>query len=829
MTFFPKEESLKMSNCVMYVVFTCFGNTSDKEDAMKYQLTDLIAIEFLQKLVDLCHEFTGMATGILDADGVPLVCSGWQPICTDFHRQCPQTKLRCQTSDKYLNSLASEAKYVSRRCLNGLMHYAARIEVDHHHLGSFVISQVFHSPPDRHRFVQQARKYGFEEDSYLKALDQVKIISPADMKRNLQLLMDLTQLLVQMMIERKQNIAAQEASITSDKYLNLVVESSQDGFWLWEKGDIFTMSDRCAEIVSFSSEDFRPLPQAWLDRIHPQDFASVIRQLEDHMAGRLPNFSAEYRFLTRSGQWKWLLANAQIISRDREHRPTQIAGTISDITERKQIEMDLLERESLYRSLVETSPCAIALTDLSGIVKFINPQGADLFGWDAARLIGQSGHILLHATEWGRLGQDFRSVLISGHPKQAEYTCAHRNGKTFIAEIHIAPIYDANRHLSGCICTAQDITTRKMMETELLQHRNHLEKLVEENIQALRISEERFAKAFTASPIAMSIATLEEGRYVEVNDAFCHLMGYAREEILGKLSRIIWHKTQDRDVFKQMIEEHFLVKDHEFQFVTRSGEVRIGLLSGQHIQIGAETFILSSISDITEKRRIDREISRLDRLNLIGEMAASIGHEIRNPMTTVRGLLQMLGSEALYQRDQDLFDLMIEELDRANSILSEFLSLAKDKHVDLLPSNLATIISSVTPLIKANAMPKDISVVFQMDPVPDLLLDSKEIRQLVFNLTQNGLEAMQPGGTLILRTYEDNGEVVLLVQDEGPGIEESILDKLGMPFVTSKEKGTGLGLSVCYRIAARHNATIEVKTGSQGTTFFVRFSLTNKM
>ena len=124
---------------------------------------------------------------------------------------------------------------------------------------------------------------------------------------------------------------------------------------------------------------------------------------------------------------------------------------------------------------------------------------------------------------------------------------------------------------------------------------------------------------------------------------------------------------------------------------------------------------------------------------MIGEMAASIGHEIRNPMTTVRGLLQMLGSEALYQRDQDLFDLMIEELDRANSILSEFLSLAKDKNVDLLPSNLATIIISVTPLIKVNAMPKDISVVFQMDPVPDLLLDSKEIRsQFLISLKWTG-------------------------------------------------------------------------------------------
>lgn len=197
-------------------------------------------------------------------------------------------------------------------------------------------------------------------------------------------------------------------------------------------------------------------------------------------------------------------------------------------------------------------------------------------------------------------------------------------------------------------------------------------------------------------------------------------------------------------------------------------------------------------------------------------------------MTTVRGLLQMLSSNSLYYQDQDLFDLMIEELDRANSILSEFLSLAKDKHVELLPSSLSSILSSVIPLIKANAMAKDISIVFQTEPVPDLLLDSKEIRQLIFNLTQNSLEAMPPGKTLTLRTYEDNGQVVLLVQDEGSGIDDSILDKLGMPFVTSKENGTGLGLSVCYRIAARHCAAIEVETGPQGTSFFVRFPLQKK-
>lgn len=347
--------------------------------------------------------------------------------------------------------------------------------------------------------------------------------------------------------------------------------------------------------------------------------------------------------------------------------------------------------------------------------------------------------------------------------------------------------------------------------------------MVEENTRALYISEEKFAKAFTASPIAMSIATLEEDCYVEVNDAFCSLMGYKREEIIGHKSMVIWNHAEERHLFKQMIKDHGLIKDHEFHFVTRSGDIRVGLLSGQYIHIGEDTFILSSISDITERRRIDREMERLDRLNLIGEMAASIGHEIRNPMTTVRGLLQMLSSNPLYYRDQDLFDLMIEEMDRANSIISEFLSLAKNKHVELLPSNLSSIVKSVIPLIKANAMTQDICVDFQPEPVPDLLLDTKEIRQLIFNLTQNGLEAMQPGSTLTLRTYEDDGQVVLLVKDEGPGIDISILDKLGIPFVTTKENGTGLGLSVCYRIAARHNAAIEVDTGPQGTAFYVGF------
>lgn len=436
---------------------------------MEHRLTDLIGIDFLQKLADLYHSFTGVAAAIVDADGMLLVTSGWSSICTDFHRRCPDTRLNCPSSDQSLNQLACNMSYASSECLNGLVHYGARIKLNQHYLGSFFIGQIFHSPPDRQRFINQAQKYSFDEDSYLKALDQVKIVSPHDMERNLQLLINLIQLLGQMGMERIQRIAAQEASITSEKYLDLIVESSQDGFWIWEMGDDFIMSNRCSEIIGFSSEEFRPQPQAWLTRIHPQDLLPVIGQLEGHVAGLIPSISFEYRFLTKQGQWKWLLAKAKITSYDKNHSPAQIAGTISDITERKQVEMNLLERENLYRSLVETSPSAIVLTDISGIIKFINPQGAELFGWnDAARLIGQSGHILLHTKEWGQIGLDYRLVMAAGCHKQVEYTCVRREGTSFIAEFNIAPIYDAKHRLSGCISIVQDATSRKLMETELL-------------------------------------------------------------------------------------------------------------------------------------------------------------------------------------------------------------------------------------------------------------------------------------------------------------------------------------------------------------------------
>ncbi|WP_407305679.1 ATP-binding protein [Desulfosporosinus sp. SB140] len=232
---------------------------------------------------------------------------------------------------------------------------------------------------------------------------------------------------------------------------------------------------------------------------------------------------------------------------------------------------------------------------------------------------------------------------------------------------------------------------------------------------------------------------------------------------------------------------------------------------------------LMQLLDITKRKLAEEEIAHLDRLNLVGELAASIAHEVRNPMTTVRGFLQILKSKNSIPENTEYYDLMISELDRANSILTEFLSVAKTSKQLFTQVKLNNLVDSLYPLVMADATNQDKQVLLDTEDVPELSVNEREMRQLVLNLTRNGLEAMSPKGILTIRTYQDADSIVLAVQDQGTGISHEILERIGTPFQTTKEGGTGLGLSTCFAIAERHNAKIEVTSSASGTRFLVRF------
>lgn len=270
------------------------------------------------------------------------------------------------------------------------------------------------------------------------------------------------------------------------------------------------------------------------------------------------------------------------------------------------------------------------------------------------------------------------------------------------------------------------------------------------------------------------------------------------------------------------LEFRVAIKDkNEFGILAATFNEMVKKLKENFIKIQQQNEMI--LWNTIRQKEIEKQIARLDRLNIIGEMAAGIAHEVRNPMTTVRGFLQMLAKKEQESSNASFYQIMIEELDRANSIITEFLSLAKNKAVNLQYANLNQIIQALLPLIQADAAVNDKNIILELSKIPELMIDEKEIRQVILNMVRNGLEAMQEKGELKIRTYCEKDLVVMAIADQGPGIKKEILENIGIPFQTTKENGTGLGLPVCYSIAARNNAKINVKTGSNGTEFFIKF------
>lgn len=231
--------------------------------------------------------------------------------------------------------------------------------------------------------------------------------------------------------------------------------------------------------------------------------------------------------------------------------------------------------------------------------------------------------------------------------------------------------------------------------------------------------------------------------------------------------------------------------------------------------------------DITESKRQQQELGRLERLNLIGQLAAGISHEIRNPLTTVKGFLQFFGSKPQYDNDKEYMELMIAEIDRANTIITDFLSLAKANSDNMKAENLNEVINKVLPMLQADAYNNNKEVIVDLSILPNILINENEIKQLILNLVRNGLEATGEHGQVMISTHLNEDKVVLAIKDQGKGIPYEIQEKIGTPFFTTKDSGTGLGLAISMGIAQRHGAMFEFKTGPEGTVFYTIFSIRN--
>lgn len=490
-----------------------------------------------------------------------------------------------------------------------------------------------------------------------------------------------------------------------------------------------------------------------------------------------------------------------------------VVGTVLDITPRKQAELALRMSEERFRNIFSQSPIGIALYNADGYLIDINHACQKIFD---IHDLSEVKKLPLFSPMM--IPPDARLHLLQGHALHFEFEFDYelvkrkklfhtdKSGRCYL-NCFINPLSFNEGQTDGFLVQVQDISEQKIAEDALKKSEANLRRITENMVDMI-------------SQIDV------EGNFEYISPSHQSILGYSPEELLG---HTFYEFVHPEDLFR--VKKHYstalsngIFRKMDYRYRRKDGKYcnleTVGKILYSEGKLSGAVF---GTRDITERKQMEKEITRLDRLRAVGEMAASLGHEIRNPMTTVRGFLQVLQTQEGCEPYQEYFDLMIEELDGANTIISEFLSLAKDKAIYFTLQDLNTIVRALHPLIAADALKSDKQVELDLQDIPLVLIDPKEIRQLLLNLAKNGLEAMEAGGCLTIRTSVKGDDVSLSVEDQGHGIDPEVLDKIGTPFFTTKETGTGLGLAICYSIAARHQAHIDVETSPQGSVFSVIF------
>lgn len=379
------------------------------------------------------------------------------------------------------------------------------------------------------------------------------------------------------------------------------------------------------------------------------------------------------------------------------------------------------------------------------------------------------------------------------------------------------------KHMESKLKLAQSLVDTTASSIANLLQLDKLENVVRERTGELATANEKLTSVIESITDGF-IALDKEWRYTIVNKHHHLPKNKTVQEVLGHNMWEIYPEAAETAIYQKLYKA--MEERAPVNFEAQS------VYEGNWYEIAAypyEDGICCIFKNITEKKKYERELKRLSGLELIAQMAAGISHEIRNPMTTVRGFLQLLQEKENFGAYDGYFDLMIEEIDRANSIITEFLSMGRTRTTDLQMMDLNSVVQDIVPLIMIDAFNQDKNVQVDTTDTLPLYLNPGEIRQLVVNLSRNGLEAMDKGEVLSIKTFREGDDaVVLSIHNEGKAISPEVLEKMGTPFFTTKDNGTGLGLGVCYGIAARHGATIEVDTGTDGTTFLVKFFTRNE-
>ncbi|PGY13005.1 ATP-binding protein [Bacillus sp. AFS031507] len=300
------------------------------------------------------------------------------------------------------------------------------------------------------------------------------------------------------------------------------------------------------------------------------------------------------------------------------------------------------------------------------------------------------------------------------------------------------------------------------------------------------------------------------------------VFGYEEAELEGlDLSTFI--HPDDVGMFNYTLTRMFDNKQYksiDFRFQHKNGEwieLESSCMPVKKEDHSIEHIVIIS-RDISERKKSEEILLQSEKLAIIGELAAGVAHEIRNPLTTIKGFVQLY---KMGNNSADYSDLLLSELDRIETITSELLFLGKPQAIQLKHTNIRELIESTLDLFSPQVIMNDIQFKLNVEDSPIIITCEKnQLKQVFVNVIKNAIEAMKDGGKIHINLRKSSdSQCIISFQDQGCGIPEELLPRLGEPFYTLKEKGTGLGLMICHKIIKQHNGSITYQSKVNEGTF----------
>lgn len=402
-------------------------------------------------------------------------------------------------------------------------------------------------------------------------------------------------------------------------------------------------------------------------------------------------------------------------------------------------------------------------------------------------------------------GKRLQDILLKNN-EQDIMTIYHKPYQGMVVEIEsaigerifyttLSPIY-TEEEIREVVGTTLEITERKQMEQQLLEAEELYRSLVEDTL------------------VGVYIAYVEHPGFVYVNPRLAEIYGYTQEEMVKMTAadlvipeeRSVIHTHQQR----RLVGDQSSIR-HQFRGLCKNQTViDVEVLQKTTVYKGKPA-VIGILQDVTERKQAEELIRKSEFLSVIGQMAAGVAHEIRNPLTSLKGFVQLL--QAFPNGKPEYYQIMLSELDRIEFIISEFLVLAKPQAVIHQHRDIRRMLEQIVMLADTHAILHNVQILTDFpDELPLITCEEKQIKQVFLNLMKNAIESMPDGGVVTVAAKVAEDKLLIVFTDQGCGIPEESLERLGEPFFTTKETGTGLGLMVSHKIIADHGGTINVRS-----------------